>query len=107
MGYLDTVSGALFFTPGMCEPVSEGLLFEVPESVVANFVEGSVTEDLQKWLVVYCNGEVLAPQDKMSGFVQGVGHRECFTLDGGIPRFGSVCESAPHKCDLPAQLNAE
>ena len=58
VGCRDSVRGSVFDTRYVdhFEAIPEGFLLEVPQSDVADVVEGSVTKYLQEWLVVYSNG---------------------------------------------------
>ena len=49
--------------------VSQGLLFEVLMSGVTDTVQGSATENFERWSMVHCDGSVVTSKDKVTCFV--------------------------------------
>ena len=72
----DGVRGSVLHTRDMDhgESVTKCFLLEVPESIVWDFIELSVTKELQQWRVVNGDGKILASQDEVAGLFQCIGH---------------------------------
>ncbi len=75
------------------EPVPVGFLLQVPESRVWYVLEAAIPKDFQQWFVVHCYYEVAAPEDEVSGFVEGIYHGQGLPLDGGVSGLCSVSKS--------------
>lgn len=52
------------------EPISEGLLLQVPQAWVRDVFQDAITKDLQEWFVIDSEDEVCAAQNKGSGLIQ-------------------------------------
>ena len=55
-----------------CEPVSQGSLLEVPQTVIWDVLKAAVPEDFEQWLAVDRYNEVGANKCKKSGLVKGI-----------------------------------
>ncbi len=66
------------------ESVPQGLLLEVAEPWVGDVLEAAVAKEFEQWLVVHCDDEVAAPEDKVTGLIKGVCHSEGFPLHWGV-----------------------
>ena len=56
------------------EPVSQGLLLEVPQACVRDVLKRPVPKQLAQWFMVDRNDQVIAAEHKVAGLVEGVRH---------------------------------
>ncbi len=75
------------------EPILEGFFLQIPEPGIAYVVKGAVPEDLEEGTMISGDGETFAAQHEVFGFLQGIGHCQCFSLYGGIARLDRVGEA--------------
>ena len=80
---------------------------KVTKSSITNLIQGSVSKNLQEWLMINCNNKVSTSQDKVPCSVKGICHRQSLSFNWCIPGFCRVCKSASDQGDLPSTMTTE
>ena len=109
-GLRDMTSAALFFSPGIWairkrqRRVFSLMFLRRGLGMSSSALSLSI---FRSGLWVDRNDQVVASQDEVACFIQGISYREGFTLNGGVPGLCRVRESAADQGYLPSISAAE